>query len=86
MNKNEAITKVVFRKYKDGDIVALFPYEKYDRAGLYCFCYAHIGQHSGVDYYGCIKPTVLATPEEYADLKRELESIGYNLQVIKKKS
>lgn len=44
-------------------------------------CYSHIGQHSGChpDYANECKP---ATPEQYADLKKELEGLGYNLEII----
>lgn len=79
-------TIVVFRKYKDGDILALFPYEKADVAGRYCMCYAHIGQHSDADYFLCIRATTPAIPEEYADLKKELEFRDYDLIVRQKKS
>lgn len=84
-------TVVIFRKWKksfdeDMDIVALFPYEKYsDSNPSLCMSYAHIGQHGGADYWQCVKNSKLATPEEYADLKQELEEIGYNLKVAKKK-
>lgn len=77
-------TKVVFRKYKDGSILALFPSTGY---GL-CLIesYMHIGQHGGADYNGCILDTKPATPAEYQELKTELESLGYNLKVIKRRS
>lgn len=44
-------------------------------------CYAHIGQHSAccVDY---VKECKKATVEQYTELKTELESIGYKLNVI----
>jgi hypothetical protein len=43
-------------------------------------CYSHIGQHSQAapEY---IKRLKKATPEQYKDLKEELESIGYQLIV-----
>jgi len=76
-------TRVVFRKYKEGDILALFPNMKGNnyRVG----CYQHIGQHGEADYQGCIASTVPATPEEYKDLAAELESIGYNLLIRKRR-
>lgn len=85
MEKDNYKTKVVFRKFKEGDMIALFPYEKYD----YCNydlvqSYMHIGQHTCASYSHCIRVSKLATPEEYKELFEELESIGYNLQVIKK--
>ena len=76
-------TKVIFRKDKeDGDIIAVFPEDKQDNGMI--GCYAHIGQHStmSLDYY---KKTIPATPEEYKDLKAELENkVGYNLEVVTK--
>jgi hypothetical protein len=79
------ITKVVFRKYKKGDIVALFPYNTTN--GYLCECYQHIGQHSEADYQYVIQTTKPATNEESESLYNELtKQIGYNLKVIKKAS
>jgi hypothetical protein len=85
MKKDNWITHVIFRRFKEGDIIALFPYDKYDIAGLYCGSYMHIGQHSGADYTGLVQITKPAKESEYNDLKKELEGIGYNLKVIKKR-
>lgn len=82
---DEHITLVVFRKWKkpiDDGILALFPAE--DEGNGHCSSYAHIGQHAGADYRGCIANSRPATPKEYADLKRELEARGYKLKVIKR--
>lgn len=46
-------------------------------------CYAHIGQHSEADY-GYYLRGKQATPSEYKELKAELESIGYDIKVVKK--
>ncbi len=77
------VTPVVFRvwKGKDGTVVALFPTLPADNSGRLCESYEHIGQHGGADYAGCIRRTRPATPEEYARLKAELTTIGYNLIV-----
>jgi len=71
---------VVFRKWKDGDILALFPKEIADSNGN-CMSYEHVGQHGAAAYGGCVYKTKPAKPSEYAALKRELEGIGYNLDV-----
>lgn len=84
MKKDSYITDVVFRKFKDGEIMALFPYEI--ETGRFVLSYQHIGQHSGADYNHFILGTEPATPEQYADLKKELENIGYNLRVIKRRN
>jgi len=78
----EPIIKVQFRKFK-GEILAVFPYEINTRNTV--TCYAHIGQHSGCSWNinSFSKP---AKPEEYQNLYNELTSIGYNLQVIKRRS
>lgn len=84
--QDETETPVIFRKYgprKGGDVLALFPAEigTYDSAT--CSSYAHVGQHGSASPYGVIGDTRPATPEEYADLKKELECApyGYKLKV-----
>jgi hypothetical protein len=78
----ESIVKVQFRKFK-GEIIAVFPYIIETSTNI--MCYAHIGQHSSciwsIDSFS--KP---AKPEEYKDLLSELQSIGYNVQVINRRS
>ena len=74
-------TLTIFRKFKEGEIIALFP-EMREPHGL-CMSYMHLGQHGSADY-GIIRITKPATPEEYSDLKTELESIGYNLKIRRK--
>lgn len=64
------------------DVFALFPNENYFRHDSDTkLCYAHIGQHSAchLDY---AKVCAKATADQYKDLKKELESIGYNLNVL----
>jgi len=84
METNYFKTDVIFRKEKDGDILAVFPYDIANFRGN-CTCYAHIGQHSAMvwEYLRGIKP---AKELEYSDLYRELISIGYDLNVIKKRN
>lgn len=83
MDKDAEKTRVIFRKFKDGDILALFP--EIDEGGACVESYQHVGQHSGADYNGCMRVTVPATPEEYKDLVVELECIGYNLLIRKRR-
>lgn len=77
-------TVVVFRRWTDVNgrgVIALFPeIPAYAHAAASCFCssFEHIGQHGPADYPGVIAQTTPATPEEYADLKRELEAAPYN--------
>lgn len=83
MNKDTEITKVVFRKFKSGEVIALFP-EFINYPSGDCESYMHIGQHGAADYTGLLIRTKLATDKEYKALKKELEDLGYNLKIIKK--
>ena len=79
-------TEVIFRVFKEGNVLAMLPYEKYDRRGEFCNSYQHIGQHGAADYVGCMRETRPAKPEEYNELFQELTSIGYDLKIIKRAS
>lgn len=82
MDANEPTVPVVFRKWSDGGIIALFP--NLPGSPGYCSSYEHLGQHGSADYYYVLSRTTPAKPSEYAPLKRELESIGYTLRVVKR--
>ena len=82
--QDEEETVVVFRRWpakEGGDVIALFP--EIDEGNYCCASYMHIGGHSGARYGLVINATRPATPEEYADLKAELEAYpyGYRLKV-----
>lgn len=78
-------TKVVFRVWTDGDVIALFPQIPADLQGFLCQSYMHAGQHGAADdKFAVVPKTKLATPKEFIELKRELRQIGYNLQVGKR--
>lgn len=79
-------TKVVFRVWPDGDILALFPEEPGSVCGCECMSYMSVGQHSAADYDGCISATRPAQPSEYANLVEELKRIGYELDIRKRAS
>lgn len=85
MTKDTQKTAVIFRmwpKKQGGECLALFPY---DICGNHmCTSYQHTGQHSGADYDHCVSVTRPATSAEYAGLKAELETLGYDLRVIKR--
>lgn len=83
MKKDKYKTVVIFRKFKDGQIIALFPYEV-DIYNHNCSSYMHIGQHSGANYSHCIQITKPANKIEYKALFYELEQIGYNLEIKQK--
>lgn len=84
------MTPVLFRvsraPVKNGDeVTAVFPCEPADLDKYTMSCYARVGQHSGCNY-GWYLTTRPAKPEEYADLKQELESApyGYRLKVYQR--
>lgn len=83
-------TPVLFRMMRarhGGYVLALFPAEASSTTdGGLCSSYAHIGQHGAADPWGVIQDSRPATPEEYADLKAELEGApyGYRLKVYRR--
>ena len=83
MNKEK--TTVIFRKWDDGQILALFPYDV-NPNNYMVNSYMNLGQHSEADYFGCIESTKPAKHSEYYPLKLELESIGYDLEVREKRN
>ena len=76
-DRDSTITPVLFRvwKGKEGGVLALFPHD--DEGNGKVSSFMHVGQHGGADLVGCLARTRPATPEEYADLKRELEKTPY---------
>lgn len=74
--------KVIFRKFKDGQVIALFPELPSDNRGNIT-SYMHIGQH-GLASRLVVHDTKPAKPEEYAELYAELRSIGYDLVIGRK--
>lgn len=66
--------KVVFRKFKEGDVIALFCGSAKDCNPGNVMSYQRIGQHGECDRW-VTRVTKAATPDEYANLKRELEQI-----------
>jgi hypothetical protein len=84
------VTPVIFRVHREpkthgGEVTAVFPCDPADLDGCKMTCYAHVGQHGSCDY-GWYQETRPAFPEEYADLKQELESApyGYRFRVYDK--
>ena len=72
--------RVVFRKWKsNGQVIAFFLDQVYRG---YVMSYEHVGQHGNACYPH--PQTDPASPEEYADLLRELvERVGYkDLKVV----
>jgi len=64
----------------DSDVFAYFPNTTFDSKGNKA-SYSHIGQHSACsEEYA--KGCKLATPNEYNDLKNELEGLHYRLIIL----
>ena len=76
--------KVIFRKWSNGDVIALFPDYEHGSRDL-VMSYQNIGQHSEASYSGVVEQTKLASEEEYRDLLEELKGIGYELVVVKRR-
>ena len=76
-------TSIRFIKFK-GEILAVFMRRdsglRWDGKQWLRGCYAHIGQHG--DCYDGMQRRKRAIKKEYQDLKREMESIGYKLEII----
>jgi len=86
MPKDKEKTKVIFRQWKIGcEIIALFPEKACDTLGYFCQSYMRIGQHSAAnpDIVADTKPANLKDGA-VKTLIKELESLGYNLDIIKR--
>ena len=76
-------TKVIFRKFHTGEVVALFPELPGTNDVATCLSYVHVGQHGATSVY-LTRHTALATKAESAELARELRRIGYKLREVKR--
>jgi hypothetical protein len=83
--KIDVIFRIDTSKDWNGTVFALFPHSVNDTTGN-VLSYQHIGQHSSADYKHCINKSKPATETQYNDLKKELEKIGYHLNIIKKQN
>ena len=83
---SEPITPVVFRAWRDGDIIALFPtLPGNNRYSDSCDSYMHVGQHGAADYALVVSDTRPAQSDECRALMSELTSIGYVLKVMQRR-
>ena len=76
VNEGDDTVKVVFRKFDNGDVIALFPEEEQGR-GLIT-SYMEMGQHGDASK-SLITDLEPASKEEYAKLAAELKRIGYDI-------
>lgn len=78
-------TTVIFRRWANGDVIALFPEIPASNDGRLCQSYEHIGQHAAADPVVVTCATTPAAPEEYGGLLNELIERGYvDLQIRQK--
>lgn len=87
INDDPAVVPVLFRRWLDGfnDVFAVFPTLPADINGNYVTTFSHIGQH-GMAFYPVVlmKSRPATREEEYQELKRELEGIGYRMRVVRR--
>jgi len=70
MKRDSDIIDVIFRKHRDGEVIAFFPNDVFGNGMI--LSYSHNGQHSeaSLEFYGECKPC--RDKEEYKDLFHEL--------------
>lgn len=82
--KRKETTRIVFRRFPDGEIIALFPDESWNKFDYTTASYMHVGQHGGADYRHVVTHTRPAAEPQYRDLLAELQRIGYHPRVIQR--
>jgi hypothetical protein len=80
------LVKFLINEENDNDLFAFFPQLNYNKeffGNSEKVAYSHLGQHSSchIEY---AKESRQANKEEYKELLKELNSIGYNLRVLNK--
>ena len=77
--------EVVFRRYPDGQVIALFPDIPWSGRWGETTSYMHVGQHGAADYSHVVATTKPVTEKEYAGLLDELRQSGYdNIKIVKR--
>ena len=83
MEKEMNKINVAFRKFEDGEVIAIFPniYPVAKDSKAEVMSYMHVGQH-GMASECLVNEFEKASKEEYTPLKKELEMIGYSVNVL----
>lgn len=76
-------TLVIFRTFKEGDVIALFPEEPGTNDIRTCLSYQRVGQHGSADV-AITRSTRPSTPKEICDLACELRGLGYDLKAARR--
>jgi hypothetical protein len=71
--KKEQPTVVLFRRYRTGEVVALFPDIPFDDQG-HVSSYSIVGEHAAADYEGVIADTLPASEPEYRTFLKLLKA------------
>lgn len=74
---------VIFRKDREGVVYALMPGLAGTNNPHTCTSYEHNGQHSSAALSGCINASKPASDEESRGLLKELQQVGYLVNVIR---
>ena len=81
----DEMTRMVFRRYPDGQVIALFPDIPWSGRRGEATSYMHVGQHGAADYSHVVATTKPVTEKEYAGLLDELRQTGYdNMRIVKR--
>jgi hypothetical protein len=80
------VVDVIFRVDREGEVFALFPGLAGTRELHTCTSYQHVGQHGSADLAFCMRSSRKATEDEYMPLMRELQRVGYAMNVVAKTS
>ena len=75
------LDKVIFRKFADGEIIALFPEIPGTNNFSTCLDYVHNGQHGSCNIRQVLDMTFKPSDIECKALASELAAIGYNLDI-----
>lgn len=82
--QDDSKTPTIFRAYRNGETIALFPTIPADIKAQHCQSYVHVGQHGAADPHHVISRTRPATPDEYGHLLRELREVGYAVRPVRR--
>ena len=82
MSQDKHTTDVIFRRYKDGGLIALFPALPGTRDPFTCDSYQTVGQHGAAS--ADLDGTKPARGADVLALQRELEGLGYRLRIMKR--
>lgn len=75
---------VIFRRKRNGEIIAVFPEIPVDITGELCEGFSSLDKKVTVDYKQLRYHSKLATKDEYKELYETLSCLGYNLGVVNK--